>query len=128
VTGIAHQLFHHITQPKMPVETFEARLQAAAGVPPPAPAPRVEPPAKLDELEPLSKVRAALRQVEADFNLGEAALKKVLDAAKHGKELKPAELLGLQAQMQRYDMEFQLLFKMVELLIGAIKELIKIQV
>ena len=128
LTGIAHPLFHQITQPRPPAQSFEAHLQAAAGVPPVSAPPKVEPPSKLDELEPLSKVHALLNQVERDFNLGEQALTKVLEAAKAGKELKPTELLGLQAQIQRYDIEFQLLFKMVELLVGAIKELIKIQV
>jgi hypothetical protein len=121
VTAVVHPLLSEVEQPKPPARRFEERLQTLA-------ASRVERPADVGRIDPLALVRSMLRQVETEFTLGEEALEKVLEAAKAGRELKPAELLGLQARMQRYDLQSQLMFKLVEQLVGIIKELLKTQV
>ena len=111
-----------------------ALQQLPKPVEPPRPKPatdfrsRLNPPAEVAPTVAANPVRMMLRQVEADFAAGDRAIDRIVTAAKTGQTIKPVDLLALQGQMQRYNMEFELLSKLVQQLIDIIKTLIKIQV
>ncbi|MFT3838086.1 MAG: hypothetical protein QM723_13960 [Myxococcaceae bacterium] len=126
---VTRPLLQQLAAPKPPAQVaFEERLQKAAEATKVQCAAPIEPANDVSLIDPMALVRSMLRQVETEFTLGEQALNKVLEAAKVGKELKPAELLSLQARMQRYDLQSQLMFKLIEQLVGILKALLKTEV
>jgi hypothetical protein len=83
--------------------------------------PKLEPPKGHDFEEQLM---AVMRHADRGYDRTELLIKQVM----MGRQLSNAELLGMQAMVQRYSFEIDLLSKIVQALTGGLKDLLKTQV
>jgi hypothetical protein len=63
-----------------------------------------------------------------DLEVGQLTVNRLVKAASTGAEFSNAELLALQATMYRYNLEIDLLSKMVQSLVQGLRDLLKMQV
>jgi hypothetical protein len=107
------------------VAVLDERLQSAAKTPPMISAATAAPTATLSAPgSPAGPVRAMLERAMGS----EKQIDALLDAAARGKTFKPGELLAMQATVARYSQTVEVVSRVADRLVGAIKQTIGTQV
>src|SRR5665213_1194664 len=117
------------TMPGRPfVAVLDERMQSATKAPPMAPAPVANPPNPAATTPasrgPAGPVRAMLERAMGS----EKQIDALLDAAARGKTFKPGELLAMQATVARYSQTVEVVSRVADRLVGAIKQTMGTQV
>ncbi len=106
-------------------------------VPAPPPPPPVEPPPPssgqfAEKLDALAQQEPAamswLRKLDVELAEGEARIHALIEGAKAGKHFTNAELLAMQAGMHQYTLTLDLVSKVTQALVNALRDLLKMQV
>jgi len=110
------------------VAVLDERMQSATKAPPMAPAPVANPPNPAATTPasrgPAGPVRAMLERAMGS----EKQIDALLDAAARGKTFKPGELLAMQATVARYSQTVEVVSRVADRLVGAIKQTMGTQV
>src|SRR5450755_4744456 len=108
--------------PRSFVAVLDERMGSASSAPQPAaPAPAPAPP---DAGRSTSPVRAMLERAVGS----EKQIDALLDAAARGKTFKPGELLAMQAIVARYSQAVEVVSRVADRLVGAVKQTMGTQV
>lgn len=98
-------------------------------VEPPPPAPRGPFADKLDALAQQEPAAMSwLRKLDVELAEGEARIHAMIEGAKAGKHFTNAELLAMQAGMHQYTLTLDLVSKVTQALVNALRDLLKMQV
>jgi hypothetical protein len=95
---------------------------------PPAPTPSQAPAAGAATSQAPSPLARGLGQALAGAAAGEARLDAILEAAARGKTFTPTELLAMQATVFRYSQTVEVLSRVTDRLVGAVKQTLGTQV
>src|SRR5580698_7085996 len=107
------------------VAVLDERLRSAATAPPMTSAPAATPAATMPApRSPAGPMRAMLERAMGS----EQQIDALLDAAARGKTFKPGELLAMQATVARYSQTVEVVSRVADRLVGAIKQTMGTQV
>jgi hypothetical protein len=90
--------------------------------------PQQAPPPVPAATPPPSPTVHAIAQIVQRVNTGEARVDALLDAAARGKTFTPGELIALQATVFRYSQTVEVLSRVTDKLVGAVKQTLGTQV